>query len=328
MRRYILMLVLMVAMPAMLSAQWVALPGDEGLSDRVYGLKEYAASFERHRIKGNVKSITAEIDGERTCYSFTPQGDVSSMYFYDADGALKASSLLEYSYDEEGMRRVCYDIDGDMIYAFCFDHMGDVIAYGYDYQGRRDCLEVEYDGFGYPSIVSTRCGSEDVKSTYLRYDYDMAADGRILRVEVMGECNYTAHYYYDDAKRLRQATKMERYSDDIMTLVKSYDVDGNLVRLELLDGVEVMYCLMYDYSAPDTLERVVREVSGMVDYFDNYLYSEGGRGLVVTRRGIYGEEYQRVEFEFDGVGNITKMVTTPGRYSDVDVVTFDIEYYE
>ena len=219
-------------------------------------------------------------------------------------------------------------VDGDMIYAFCFDHMGDVIAYGYDYQGRRDCLEVEYNGFGYPSIVSTRCGSEDVKSTYLRYDYDMAADGRILRVEVMGECNYTAHYYYDDAKRLRQATKMERYSDDIMTLVKSYDVDGNLVRLELLDGVEVMYCLMYDYSAPDTLERVVREVSGMVDYFDEYLYSEGGRGLVVTRRGIYGEEYQRVEFEFDGVGNITKMVTTPGRYSDVDVVTFDIEYYE
>ena len=57
------MLVLMVAMPAMLSAQWVELPGDEGLSDRVYGLKEYAASFERHRIKGNVKSITAEIDG-------------------------------------------------------------------------------------------------------------------------------------------------------------------------------------------------------------------------------------------------------------------------
>ena len=101
-----------------------------------------------------------------------------------------------------------------------------------------------------------------------------------------------------------------------------------MVRKEYLHDTNMVYSLDIKYSAPDRVERVVRTKGYDVDYVEEYTYSEDGTYLVVMRYHGNNEFVRRMEMGLDSIGNVTTMVTTPGGYSAIDVVTFDIEYYE
>ena len=330
MRRILLLISIFVALPVALSAQWthwVYLPGDDGVYKANCGYIDRATNFERHRLEGDVKSVVAKCNGEEVSYEFNREGDATHIVFRNVDGNVVASLTSEYTYDDDGRRILSYDMDESGLFIQCFDERGEVIAFDFSEDGCRESLLAESNRRGMLSAIYL-CDNGYLTDDRYYFSYLYDADGNVMSRSITGCADCVTLYDYDDESRLRMVTHMDKGQNWIVTQVLRYDEYGNLVRKEYLHDTNMVYSLDIKYSAPDRVERVVRTKGYDVDYVEEYTYSEDGTYLLVMRYNGNNEFVRRVEMELDSMGNVTKMVTTPGGYSAIDVVTFDIEYYE
>jgi len=244
---------------------------------------------------GNIISMT-DRNGDEIQYSYNSRGQLtrkdypdgtSVAFSYDADGNLISAAneegtiTMEYNTRNQ-LTRITYP--GGLSQAYTYDEAGRLVQ------------RTEQDGFtiGYSYDEASRLArvADGSDATIVRYAYDPS--GKLSRKE-LGSGAFTT-YSYDAAGQVTEQVNYNRDGTVLSRFTYTYDLSGNPVTIETLDGI-----CHYEYDAIGQLTQVTYPDGNST----SYQYDAAGNRISVTDKGITTAYTTNVLNQYTQAGSTT-----------------------
>lgn len=253
-------------------------------------------------------------------------------------------TVIRYQYDalnrvteiiDSEENRINYQYDARDHLISIINQEGAVRKYSYDESGRLIEMEdfdggiftVSYNSMGRPEKVTDKEGRETIRN------YDLAGNV-IEEILPTGAVNV---YEYDRNNRLTREKRMATGLSEAVTVVDyTYDLVGNLLKVEIGDGTEILMTTSYEYDALNrviattdpvggreyyTYDRRSGKVSSITDALGNqstYRYNDVGE--LIEKIDVKGNV---TRYAYNELGKITSMSDGAGRTTQYHYLSGD-----
>ncbi|OHA58443.1 MAG: hypothetical protein A2571_01535 [Candidatus Vogelbacteria bacterium RIFOXYD1_FULL_44_32] len=277
------------------------------------------------------------------------KGFYHTRYYYSPTGNLirimdALNNIRDFTYDNLGRRLSAQDLHQSSdtsfgLWSYTYDDNNNLFS-------RKDPLgqtvNYTYDGLNRP-LIEDYLGRANPEVKYT-YDNCINGVGRLCKVAIVG---LSKNYQYTPRGEVRVDNRV--YNQASYTTVNAYDLAGNIVSIRLPDNSQIIY----EYNLVGKVENISRRdifnSSAIIPVVSNFDYSP--HGLPVYQQNADGIKniftydptksyrlqtkttkkdninYQLVSYEYDSVGNITKLIdTSPNLLAKTVSYTYDDLY--
>ncbi len=244
---------------------------------------------------GNIISMT-DRNGDEIQYSYNSRGQLtrkdypdgtSVAFSYDADGNLISAAneespiTMEYNTRNQ-LTRITYP--GGLSQEYTYDEAGRLVQ-----RTEQDGFTIRYSYDEASRLARVADGSD---ATIVRYAYDPS--GKLSRKE-LGSGAFTT-YSYDTAGQVTEQVNYNRDGTVLSQFTYTYDLSGNPVTIETLDGIS-----HYEYDAIGQLTQVTYPDGNST----SYQYDAAGNRISVTDKGITTAYTTNVLNQYTQAGSTT-----------------------